>query len=75
MGKLSKALGLDMPSDEAPASDAGLSDEGDESDMLEKPKADSGSAEILAMKQFERAADPAAKVQAMKDFLEACGLY
>lgn len=67
MGKLSEALGMDMGS-EAPMSEGG--------EMMEEeaPKA-SASAEVLAMKQFERASTPEAKVQAMKDFLEACGLY
>jgi hypothetical protein len=71
MGKLSAALGLE---DMAPASDpmaGGLEDP----EMLEEPKASDASAEVLAMKMFERASTPEAKVQAMKDFLEACGLY
>jgi hypothetical protein len=69
MSKVSEALGLDMGmADEAePMLDEGL-------EPMEKPQA-SASAEVLAMKQFERAATPEAKVQAMKDFLEACGLY
>ena len=70
MGKLSEALGLDMGADEEPMDDLEM----DEDVVEEKPKA-SGSAEVLAMKQFDRASTPEAKVQAMKDFLEACGLY
>ncbi len=37
----------------------------------EKPKA--ASAEEMAMKMFDRAATPAAKVEALKAFGEACG--
>jgi hypothetical protein len=66
MGKLSDALGM-MGSEEAPASEADPSDMGDK-----KPKG--GSAEVLAMKQFSRATDPEAKVQALRDLLEAMGV-
>ncbi len=31
-------------------------------------------AEVLAMKQFKRASTPEAMAQALKDFLEACGV-
>ena len=72
MGKLSKALGFDM--EEAPEMGAEDMDEGLELDEPMEKKT-SASAEILAMKQFERATTPEAKVQAMKDFLESCGLY
>lgn len=67
MGKLSQALGLDM-GDDAPPSSA---DAGDDSET-EKPKA--VSAEVLAMKQFSRATEPEAKVQALRDLLEAMGV-
>lgn len=67
MGKLSQALGLDM-GDESPPSSA---DAGDDSAM-EKPKG--VSAEVLAMKQFDRAGDPEAKVTALRDLLEAMGV-
>jgi hypothetical protein len=65
--EIGKALGYSMgdSEEEAPMS---------ETPVKEAPKA-SASAEVLAMKQFDRAKDPEAKVQAMKDFLEACGLY
>lgn len=75
MGKLSKALGLDMDMEAPPASESMPMDEGDDELAEEKPKADTASAEVLAMKQFDRASTPEAKVQALKDFLEACGLY
>ncbi len=68
--KLGKALGFEMDGgDELPPS---IPEDVDEMD--EKAEKSSGnSAELLAMKQFERASSPEAKVQAMKDFLEACG--
>jgi len=62
----------------------GSLDEGDDSGgdapmsegMEPKPKPEDGnSAEVLAMKQFQRAKDPAAMAAALKDFLEACGVY
>ena len=68
MGKLGKALGfLDMEED--PAAD----DTADEESPASKKEPKAASAETLAMKQFERASTTEAKVQAMKDFLEACG--
>lgn len=68
--KLGKALGFSM--DEGDASDMDDDTPPSVADPLEdKPKG--GSAEILAMKQFERATTTEAKVQALKDFLEACG--
>lgn len=74
MSKLSDALGMGMGGADASSmsDDAGM----DEMPMMdeEAPVADA-SAEVLAMKQFDRAPTPEAKVQAMKDFLEACGLY
>lgn len=72
MGKLSKALGMDM--DMASADDMAPESTG-EPKSEEKPKEGDSTAEVLAMKQFERAGTPEAKAQAMKDFLEACGLY
>lgn len=74
MSKLSEALGMDMD-DAAPAEDAMAMDEGLGEDPMEKDPKASASAEVLAMKQFDRATTPEMKVQAMKDFLEACGLY
>ena len=69
MGKLSAALGLDAEMGES----LGGEDVMEDAPMSEKPEA--ASAETLAMKQFKRAATPEAMAQAMKDFLEACGLY
>ena len=68
MGKLSEALGMSMDDagEDMPVSES-TEDAGD------KPKV--ASAEVLAMKQFDRASTPEAKAQALKDFLEACGLY
>lgn len=67
MGKLSEALGMgDMMGDEAPPSSA------DAMDKEDKPKG--SSAEVLAMKQFSRATEPEAKVQALRDLLEAMGV-
>lgn len=68
MGKLSDALGMDMGA--APAEDpmAGLG-------APEAEPKGKASAEVLAMQQFDLAGSPEEKVQAMKDFLEACGLY
>lgn len=71
MGKLSAALGLsDMGGDEPPVED----DMGEAplSESTEK-KSDTGSAELMAMKMFEKATSPEAKVTALKAFLEACG--
>lgn len=74
--KIGKAIGFgDGP---PPVSDP-MEAELELEDDLELPepedKSGVGSAEVLAMKQFERAASPEAKAQALKDFLEACGLY
>ncbi len=72
---IGKALGysMDVPS----ADKAGEMDEGDSSDEeltpASKAEPKAASAEVLAMKQFERAKSPEAKVQALKDFLSACG--
>ncbi len=68
--KLGAALGFDMEDAaqaEDPMADPELAD-------TEEPKKSMG-AEVLAMKQFKRAETPEAMVQAMKDFLESCGLY
>ncbi len=71
MGKLSKALGFpksmgdDAAIDEAPD----MSSETPEEDAAEPGV---GKAEVLAMKQFERATTTEAKAQALKDFVEAC---
>ena len=66
---IGKALGYDME-------EKAVSDEmAPVSESMEPEKKGSASAEVLAMKQFERAKDPEAKAQALKDFLEACGLY
>ncbi len=65
MSKLSDVLGMDAGSEEL--ADMPVIDE-----EPAAPKG-GGSAELLAMKQFERASTTEAKVQAMKDFLEACG--
>ena len=67
MSKVSDALGMDMGEEPMP-----MSAEGTPEDV--EPKG-SASAEVLAMKQFDRATSPEDKAQAMKDFLEACGLY
>ncbi len=72
MGKVASALGLDM-GDEAPASEPMETSMDDES-AEEKPKGPV-SAEVLAMKAFDRATSPEQKAQALKDFLSACGVY
>jgi hypothetical protein len=68
MGKLSKALGMDV----------GMEDEGSFSPETEvtvevAPEKKAASAEVLAMKMFERAKSPEDKAAALKDFLSACG--
>jgi hypothetical protein len=74
MGKLSKALGYDL-GEGAPASDTmGMSESTGDAPVDDKPKG-TATAEVLAMKQFDRATTPEARAQALKDFLEACGLY
>ncbi len=72
MGKLSKVLGMDM---DMPEETEGVSEEMPVDDLAEEKPKGPASAEVLAMKQFDRATSPEAKAQALKDFLEACGLY
>jgi len=74
MSKLGDVLGFPKASS---ADEGDSSDAGDDMPASSKAKPDdkSGSAEVLAMKQFERASTTEAKVQAMKDFIEACGSY
>ena len=60
MSKLSEAMGM-MDEEESPASES----------TEAKPK--TASAEVLAMKQFDRATTPEARAEALKDFLSACG--
>jgi hypothetical protein len=55
--------------DEAPVSESG------EDPMASDEPEGTGSAEVLAMKQFGRATTPEAKVAALKDFLEALGVF
>lgn len=74
MGKIASALGLDAELGEE-SSDPMSAMEPMDSEMAEEKPEGSSSAEVLAMKQFDRATSPEAKAQAMKDFLEACGMY
>ncbi len=69
MGSIGKALGYSL--------DLGDEEGDDESPASEpkEPKAKVPTAEVLAMKQFERAKSPEEKAQALKDFLSACGVY
>lgn len=90
MSAIGRALGFSMDAGEAPREkrmgmsegdigsiagdtedDTGPESKSPDSEGSEKPKA---TAETLAMKQFERASTTEAKVAAMKDFLEACGM-
>lgn len=70
MSKIGDTLGYSMDM-EASAS------EPMEDPLAEPAEDDAGKAdaEVLAMKQFERAKTPEAKVEALKAFLEACGVY
>ncbi len=70
--KLGKALGysMDLGADDE---EAPVSEELDVEAEVKPKEKTGGSAEVLAMKQFERATTPEAKVQALKDFGEACG--
>ena len=70
MSKLGDALGFGTKGEEtAPSS---IPEDVEAMDAkAERPAG--GSAEVLAMKQFERATSTEAKVAALKDFLEACG--
>lgn len=68
-GKIGKAIGFPGLKDDF--SDEPEMDEEAPASEDTEPKA--ATAETLAMKQFERATTTEAKVQAMKDFLEACG--
>jgi len=69
-GKIAKAIGF--PSMDDSSDDSGMM--GSESPASSsEPKADT-SAELLAMKQFERASGPEAKLSALRDLLEAMGV-
>lgn len=72
MGKLSKALGFPPEVGDESAIEA----EPDMTDTEEPVEAEAegpGPAGVLAMKQFAKATDPAAKADAMYAFLQACG--
>ncbi len=69
-GSIGKAIGFPGMDDMSGGDDS--SDESDSGPKSEKTEG-SGSAEVLAMKQFMRATTPDAKASALKDFLEACG--
>ena len=68
-GKIGKALGF-PGLDETSVSDAPVIDEEPAS-----AKPSDNAAEVMAMKMFSNASSPEAKVEAMKAFLEACGVY
>ncbi len=66
-GKIAMALGF-------PESDS--EDDSDDDSVESKKEPDQqNKAEVLAMKQFMRAETAEAKATAMKDFMEACGVY
>ena len=70
MGKIAKAIGMDMPmggDKESPEEDATESEE-------ESTDEAGGAAGELAMKQFSRATSPKEKASAMYDFMQACGV-
>ena len=79
--KIGKALGYSMGDpkespmgdlmDETESDSEDQDEPGPDSGMQEKSKSD--SAEVMAMKLFDKAKSPEAKVDAMKAFLEACG--
>lgn len=86
--KIGKALGfsMDLGKPKGPSIDEDMDEtltgEGIDDALPDEPEMSGpessgepkgGSAEVLAMKQFERATSPEAKVQALKDFGEACG--
>ena len=70
MGKIAKAIGMDMPD--------GGDDESPEEDAAEPAEEASdeagGAAGELAMKQFSRATTPKEKAMAMHDFMQALGV-
>lgn len=71
--KLGKALGFDMGG--MPGGDAeDSSDALDEAPASAKEPKAGLSAETMAMKMFEKASTPEAKVTAFKALLEACGV-
>jgi hypothetical protein len=86
-GKVGKALGFSMDLGETPREkELGVGTEDVEAvvDGAEDPLAEglemaeeeapvAASAEVMAMKMFERAKTPEAKVDALKAFGEACG--
>ncbi len=69
--KLGKALGFGMGEEleEAPPS---IPEDVDALDMKAEKKP-AASAEVMAMRMFEKASSPEAKVAALKAFGEACG--
>ena len=69
--KLGKVLGLEI---EGLGSSPEMEDESKGDDEPED-KDSQRSVEILAMKKFKRAATTEDMVEAMKGFLEACGIY
>lgn len=69
-GKIAKAIGF-PGMDDASSDDSGMGDS-EPPDSMSEPKGN--SAELLAMKQFERASGPEAKLQALRDLLEAMGV-
>jgi hypothetical protein len=66
--------GGDLPSDLESDEEAPVSESGEDPMASDEPEG-TGSAEVLAMKQFGRATTPEAKVAALKDFLEALGVF
>lgn len=72
MGKISKVMGFSPKVSD----DAEIDAEPDMTDPMEseEPEAEGpGPAGVLAMKQFAKATDPAAKADAMYAFLQAVG--
>lgn len=61
--KIGKALGFPSPDEES------------EDPELDVEPVSDNKAEVLAMKQFMRADTAEAKATALKDFMEACGVY
>lgn len=75
MGKISKAIGLDMPMGKMGGMGDMESPEEDATEPSEEPGEEAGGeAGVLAMKQFARATSPEEKAKALYSFLQAAGV-
>jgi len=75
MGKISDAIGFDIPMGKSSKMGDMESPEEDATEPGEEPGEEAGGeAGVLAMKQFSRAASPEDKAKALYSFMQACGV-